>query len=1201
MEGASLVCPSCSKANPGDMRFCGYCGSALPLLCPSCGRSVPEGMSFCGYCGVPLSEPFPASPASTTRGPPVSDISRSLPAAVSTTPDVLALSPAPAQEERRLVTALFCDLVGFTPLSDQLDPEEVRDIQADYFRAMSQQIERYGGTVEKYAGDAVLALFGAPVAHEDDAERAVLCALGMQATIEPVAMRARTRWQVEPSIRVGVNTGEVVSGVWEAGGRQDVAVTGDAVNTAARIQAAAEPGEVLVGTETMRLTQRRIAFGEKRDLVLKGKAGTVPAYPALGLREQMGERWETSQYVTPLVGREREMGELVDAWRRAQEGDGQLVTLVGDAGVGKSRLVAELLKKVTNTSTLRIVRGRCLSYGQQISLWLIADLLRGLFGMRERDALEEVQAKLRAGVVGLLVASDSQTQAEALDVLGEALGILPGNSRVASAGAEVRRQALIRSLRLLLGVLSERAPALVVLEDLHWIDEASEEVLSEVLADVPGLRLLVIAAQRPGWTAPWSEWGWPERLVVRPLREEEAAMLAGAVLRGTSLSPELERYVADRAGGNPFFVEEMLRALQEAGDLVQHDGQMDLVAGAAERLPSTLTEVLLARLDRLEGQARSVAQVGSVIGRSFGVRLLAEVVGQDITELDAALTALQRAEIAFPHGGSDPEYAFKHVSMREAAYNTLVHRRRQELHLATARAIAALYPLDEYVEMIAYHYARTEEQREAVTWLERAGDRAAGVYANETAIGYYREARKRLEMLSAEPTVLARVDEKLGLTLYSVGHYDQALEALERAVKVYRQVRDLETAGRTMALIGRVHRYRGTPEEGLARLQPMVEMLAWSGPSKGLAALHIALARLHFLRGNYRQSLEESERGAEIARAIDDERLRAEAEERQGTALILLGQTEQGRQVLEGVIPVAEAVGDLDIIRVALNNLGDCYRLLGDLEAARQYNERSREAAERMGDPAYVLYALMNLGEVLIDLGDWPGAREYLERATEVLRSVESTAFAAYPPLMLGRLCLAEGDWDAASQNLQEGLTLAEGTGDRQALERAQTHLAELDQLEGRPEEALARLEPLIQEDAQLGAMLPAVGTAYLELGDVARAAEVAEDAVRRAREQHERLALVDALRVQGMVLIRQEDYEEARRVLDEALELAQAMPHPYAEARIAYQDGVMQRRRGEHEQARGQLQGALAIFHRLGASKDVERTEQVLTELATV
>jgi len=308
----------------------------------------------------------------------------------------------------------------------------------------------------------------------------------MQAAIQPAGVGGAGNWSTDRAIRVGVNTGEVVSGVWDTGSRQDVAVTGDAVNTAARIQSAAEPGEVLVGLETMRLTKRRIRYGERRELVLKGKMGTIAGYPAIGVREQFGERWETSGEATPLVGRDREMLELVDAWLRAQSGEGQLVTLVGDAGVGKSRLITELLEKVGTSVSIRVLRARCLSYGQEISLWLIADLLRGLFGIKEQDTLEEVSEKLSAGINGMLRESDKDTQAEAVDVLGEVLGLPAGNSPVAKAGAQVRRQTLIRDLRLMMRALSERAASILVLEDLHWIDEASAQVLTEVLSDVAG-------------------------------------------------------------------------------------------------------------------------------------------------------------------------------------------------------------------------------------------------------------------------------------------------------------------------------------------------------------------------------------------------------------------------------------------------------------------------------------------------------------------------------------------------------------------------------------------------------------------------------------------------------------------------------------------------------------------------------------------
>ncbi|GAC1512214.1 MAG: hypothetical protein NVS2B16_14790 [Chloroflexota bacterium] len=355
------VCLSCGYANRSDSRFCAGCGMSFAPLCSSCGTENQPGARFCDTCGTTLDRTgsSPDGGARAGAAPPSSVAARS-PAPVLVQPAEPLSTPAPP-EERRLVTALFCDLVGFTPLAEQLDPEEVRDIQVAYFSAMSQQIERYGGEVEKYAGDAVLAVFGVPIAHEDDPERAVLCALEMQGAIEPIAVAARARWQIEPRIRVGVNTGEVVSGTWDASGRQDVAVTGDAVNTAARLQATAEPGEILVGADTMRLTRHRIEYGERRTVIVKGKSETIPIWLALGIREEYGQRWEG--YETPLIGRDREMRLLLDAWARVQNGDGQLIALTGDAGVGKSRLIAEFLALITTSSTVRVLRGRSLSYG----------------------------------------------------------------------------------------------------------------------------------------------------------------------------------------------------------------------------------------------------------------------------------------------------------------------------------------------------------------------------------------------------------------------------------------------------------------------------------------------------------------------------------------------------------------------------------------------------------------------------------------------------------------------------------------------------------------------------------------------------------------------------------------------------------------------------------------------------------------------
>lgn len=1178
MDASSTPCPDCGHLNLPGKRFCGGCGRGMPSLCAACGAVGLPGDRFCQECGTLLHGQSPPAPTASPSG---------LSPAPAPVPPPQPAGEGSVHEERRLVTALFCDLAGFTPIAEQLDPEEVRDMQTQYFSAMSAQVERYGGTVEKYAGDAVLALFGAPIAHEDDAERAVLCALEMQEAIEPVAAGARARWEVEPAIRVGVNTGEVVSGTWSTGGRQDVAVTGDAVNAAARIQAAAEPGEILVGVETMRLTRRRIRYGERRELVLKGKMGTVTVYPAVGLREQFGERWETSERATALIGRHRELLDLLDAWVRTQNGEGQVITLVGEAGVGKSRLIAEFLDRIGG-GAMRVVRGRCLSYGQEISLWLLADLLRSLGGIREQDGLPEVASKLRGFLAGAIAGATDDQQAEALDVLGEVLGIPPGNSMVAAAGPQIRRQALIRALRLVLDALSERAPTVFVLEDLHWMDEASAELLKEILSDVPGLRVLVLAAQRPGWTAPWSDWGWTERVMLRPLLETDATELASSVLGGARLSRDLERYVADRAGGNPFFVEEMLRALADAGGLIQYEGTASLVPGAADRLPSTLTEVLLARLDRLSGEVRGVAQVASVIGRTFGVRLLAEVLDWDTTSLEGPLQALQQAEIAFPRRSGDREYMFKHVSMREVAYNTLVHKRRQELHLRTARAIARLYPSDEYAEIIAYHYSLTDEHGEAVPWLIKAGDRAVSVYAMDTAIEHFEHALQRMPRAGSPPLECARVDEKLGNALLLKGETNLSLEVLERAAATYRRERDLEGAGRVTAQMGVAHRHQGTPEEGISLVQPAIDLLDWSGPSEALASLHLALAALLFLVGRYDAMREAASRAAEIARALDNPRLLGEAEERQAVSLVMSGKAREGREIIERVLPIIEAGGDLIVYGRALTNLGEAYKVIGEIAASKRCTEQALELAERVGNADVICFVSGNLASILMTEGDWKSARGHLERALALARRKRRVASMLNPLLTLGQLSLWEGDREAAARSFDECLSLCQTADDRQFTEHTHKSLAELDLLEGRIAAGIDRLEPLIEDEhTQKTVLLPTLAHLYLVAGEQTRAAEAIANAVELATGR-ETIYLVEALVVQAHVLLATDANDEAERVIANGLALTRQMPYPYVEARLLVASSELHSKRGDQRAALEDLTAARRLFERLGASADL-------------
>ena len=690
----------------------------------------------------------------------------------------------------------------------------MREIQTLYFSRMSQELVRYGGTVEKYAGDAVLAFFGVPTTHEDDPERAVLCALSMQTAMKELSREIARRWDIVTTLRIGVNTGDVVSGLWDTGARRDWGVTGDTVNTAARLQTVANPGEVLVGEETMRLARRQIAFGEERRLALKGKAELVRAFPALEPLQRTAERWETGKQRTPLVGRRADLQRILTIWKDVRQGSGQMVIVMADAGVGKSRLLAEAVERIADGEVGEL-RGRCFSYGQGITLSLVADFVRTLIGDYDGESPERAGERLQARVDTLLPGESQATRLEFLDVLRDLLGL--SIQAEGSQSAQIRRQILVRGLRMVLEGLCRAAPTVLVLEDLHWIDPASAEVLADVLLATPDLPLLVLGSQRPGPVLPWHSWSWTQAMTIQPLDTGDTVELAQTVLGESRLSPELQVSIAERTGGNPFFIEELLHTLRETGGLVQRDGEIGLISGAAGSVPPTLTEILLARLDRLETEVRGITQVASVVGRTFGVRLLAHVLERDCSEVERSLAHLEVAEIAFPHPGSDGEWTFKHALMRDVAYKTLVARRRKQLHASVGRAMAELYPSDESVEIIAYHFALTDEQIEAAKWLERAGDRAVGMYANGPALEQYDGALERLERSSADAMSLARVQEKRSVVLKTLTRYDEAITALEGVSSVFRDANDLEAQRRVLAELGRVHAERGTTEEGVAR------------------------------------------------------------------------------------------------------------------------------------------------------------------------------------------------------------------------------------------------------------------------------------------------------------------------------------------------------------------------------------------------
>jgi tetratricopeptide (TPR) repeat protein len=540
------------------------------------------------------------------------------------------------------------------------------------------------------------------------------------------------------------------------------------------------------------------------------------------------------------------------------------------------------------------------------------------------------------------------------------------------------------------------------------------------------------------------------------------------------------------------------------------------------------------------------------------------------------------------------------VTVRDVAYSMLLRRRQRQLHLATARAIAALYPTDEYVELIAYHFARTEEDAEAAQWLERAGDRARDTYANDAAIGHYQDAIKRLEQSGAETVKLAGLEEKLGEVLYQMSRFREAQEVLDRAIKGYRETGELEAAGWATALLGNVLDKQGELEEAKQRLEEMAELLEEGNSFAARARLQAYLASVFQNQRRYADMLRAAERAKELAQAAGDEGLRGGAEERRGAALDNLGRMDESREALEEAIRLLEGVGDLQWLSVAIGNLGWNWERAGDsIEALRLY-QRALELFMRTGSVQHLMFTHLNLAALFLTIGEWEQTRKQIEHAGEIGRTHGAAAWVApWLPLHLGTLALQKREWGRAAEQLYQAAELAEGTSP-EVLEYAQASLAKLELLQGKPQEARNRLRGLAAEEgADLPFLLPILAWACLELGEIGRGLELTERAEREARGRGTLLYLPEALRIKGMALRRLGKTEEARKVLNEGLERAQRMPNPYTEARILVELGLLDRQEGIVDQAREQLQEALSIFQRLRARKAIEWTEQALAQLA--
>jgi class 3 adenylate cyclase len=747
------------------MKFCGECGAPLKNRCPQCGFDNPPRFKFCGECGTPLTRQAGVrdlqSAVTSTQ-----HLTPSTQPPISYTPKHLAeriLAERAAMEargstdgERKTVTVLFADIKGSTALIEDLDPEDARSIIDPALKLMMEAVHRYEGYVAQSMGDGILALFGAPLAHEDHAQRALYAALRMQEESGRFAEKLRLEKGTNVQIRVGINTGEVVvRSIRKDDLHTDYVPIGHSTNVASRMESLANPGSIVVSEYTHKLTEGYFEFKSLGAAQIKGVSEPVKIYEVLGvgpLRTRM--QIAVRRGLVRFVGRQSELEQLRRALEQAKAGHGQIVGVMGEPGVGKSRLFHEF-KLVAQTDCL-VLETFSVSHGKAYPYLPLIDLLKNYFQLTTQDD----ERKRREKITGKVLTLDRNLE-DILPYLFTLLSIAEPTSSLQQMDPQIRKRRTLEAIKRLLVRESLNQPPIIIFEDLHWLDAETQAFLTLLSESVASARILLLVNYRPEYQHAWGNKTYYTQLRLDPLRQEEAGELLTALLGDNPALQPLKQFILEKTEGNPFFMEEIVQVLVEQGILV-HDPNVGaglrpaptVRPGTDLHIPPTVQAVLASRIDRLPTEEKELLQTLAVIGKEFSLGLLKQVVDQSEDTLQRLLSHLQAAEFiyeqpAFP----ELEYTFKHALTQEVAYNSLLIERRRVLHERTAQAIEGLFHfgLEDHYSELAYHYSRSGNTQKAVDYLQLAGQQAVQRSANAEAVTHLTTALEFLETLPDTP------------------------------------------------------------------------------------------------------------------------------------------------------------------------------------------------------------------------------------------------------------------------------------------------------------------------------------------------------------------------------------------------------------------------------------------------------------------
>ena len=1063
------------------------------MNCPNCHSVNPDGARFCLNCGNRLE------------------------------------TQVRVDGERKHVTVLFADVVDSTGLGEKLDPEQVAEIMNGAFAFLDASVTKYGGTVARLLGDAIIAVFGAPVAHEDDAERAVRAGLDIQAATREYAELVERDYGVEFEVRVGINTGLAVLAAMGGELRTEYTAMGDTTNVAARMQAAAIPGTILISASTYHLVKELFEFKARGATMIKGKSTAIETYEVVATKAVPGNVRGLKGLASPLVGRDAEYKLLNDGLNEAREGRGAFVAVIGEAGLGKSRLLAEISESAKSGPQVAWLEGRALSYGQAVTYYPWRQIIREAIGAQEGEAPEVVREKLyRDSACATMTEDDSKYLEVMLSVESDAT-----LQAVAALEGEALVDKITEAARCYLRARADLMPTVIVLDDLHWADSASLELLLNVAGLVESWPLLIICLLRPDKDTP--SWSATEQarsqlgahyteILLEPLDAEDAKELLGNLLYIEDLPESVRKLILNKAEGNPFFVEEVIRTLIDSEYIVQENNHWRTTREIVNvTIPDTLTGVLSARIDRLPENTKHVAQTAAVLGRIFGYRLLKTVCAaapspEQIEDVEPHLGILTYEELVRERV-HDPEleYIFKHALTQEAAYEALLIRRRKELHRRAGEVLEQLYPeqSSELSSVLAYHFRLGEDWQRAADYAMGAGAQAVKVYAMNEALEHYENAYRALQKVTeASPEQICDAILGWAFPALKLKPYQEVVERLEEAEKIAREIADESRLAWVLHWIGNAYISNGFPTRGMPALFESYQ----------------------------------------LAERLGDERLTLVASFWM-TAAMIDRDPRGGLEQLEDVLEAARKYHNRDLEAHALAKKAMAHARLGEFEEAQDAVTRAQEVTRTTDSVMNGADVAIMSSQAFFDMGDVRRGLEYSRQGTEQAMSASGSECAMFGHYCTGLGNLHSHNLDEAQQEFESALKLLpdfvpELQGREQVANEVRAGLAITQFFRGRTEaindikRTLANAEAV--GDEYTGAFIAqALGEAYTQMGDFDLAKQYLDTALEYYRRNDMRPYLARVLQLLGNWYAHQGRAAEAEQARTEAHQLREELSLP--------------------------------------------------------